>query len=482
MQQQPNIVLIMADDMGFGDVGCYGASKIPTPHMDRLADEGMVFMDAHAPSAVCTPTRYGVMTGRYCWRTALKHSVLFGYEPPLIEPDRLTVASLLKSAGYQTACVGKWHLGLGYSAKPNADIDFDSPLPWPSLTARELEEQIDFSQPLTGGPTALGFDYFFGTSGCSTAQPPYSFIENEHFVQEPNFYDDKPVFTSRPGMTVPDWDHKDVDPIFARKAVEYVEHQANSEGPFFLMLTPSAPHEPCMDEVVPEFARRQTEAGSRGDLVWLVDWMVGQVVDALERSGQADNTLILVTSDNGALPGDRVLDPGGPQAYHTYDHKSCGDWRGYKSHIWEGGHRVPLIAKWTGHIPANSRCEELICLTDVLATVAAIVDVPVPEGQAEDSVNMLSLLTRDQPHKPVRDSVIHHSEKGVFSLRSGQWKLIADTLGSGGWVTPADKPPVEGNPGQLYHIEDDPFETNNLWEQRPDIVTQLLTVLDEIRD
>ena len=226
--QNPNIIFIMADDMGYGDVGCYNPqSKIPTPNMDRLAHEGMRFTDAHSPSAVCTPTRYGVLTGRYCWRSALKSSVLFGYEPPLIEPERLTAASMLKAAGYHTACIGKWHLGLGYSAKAGEEIDFDRPLPWENAE-REFEEKIDFSQPLKGGPTELGFDYFYGTSGCPTCQPPYGFIENDRFVIEPSVYHDDPVFTSRPGMMAPRWRHQNADPEIARKAVEYIEQRAQT--------------------------------------------------------------------------------------------------------------------------------------------------------------------------------------------------------------------------------------------------------------
>ncbi|MBT7101415.1 sulfatase-like hydrolase/transferase, partial [Candidatus Poribacteria bacterium] len=261
---RPNIVFIMADDMGYGDVGCYNPdSKIPTPNMDRLAEEGVRFTDAHSPSAVCTPTRYGVLTGRYCWRSALKHSVLFGYEPPLIEPERLTVAGLLKRAGYHTAAIGKWHLGLGYSAKPGEDVDFDRPLPWGNAT-REFEEQIDFTARITGGPTELGFDYFFGASGCPTCQPPYGFIEDDRFVDPPSEYHDDPVFTSRPGMMSPGWRHKDADPKIAAKAVEYIESRAGSDAPFFVCLTSDAPHEPCTDEDNPEFARGKSDAGPRG--------------------------------------------------------------------------------------------------------------------------------------------------------------------------------------------------------------------------
>jgi arylsulfatase A len=483
--QRPNIVFIMADDMGFGDVGCFNPeSKIPTPHMDRLAEQGMRFTDAHSASAVCTPSRYGVLTGRYCWRSPLKYSVLFGYEPPLIEPDRLNVASMLKKVGYQTACIGKWHLGLGYTAKPNSPIDFDRPLPWPNAT-REDEESIDFSQPLTGGPLALGFDYFFGTSGCATAQPPYGFIENDRFVEEPSVYRAKSRYTGRPGMTAPSWDDSEPDPTFARKAVSYIEQCATSEEPFFLYLCPSSPHEPCLDEVVPAFARGKSDAGPRGDMVWLVDWMVGEVTAALERTGQADNTFIMVTSDNGALPGDRKQGPSESRTvealYNTYGHKSSGDRRGYKAHIWEGGHREPLIARWPGRIEPGSCCNQLVGLNDFIATCAAITDYALPPGAAEDSVNLLPALLGQSGDQPLREDLVHHSARGAFSIRHGRWKCIFDTRGSGGWPPPSDGPPVPGTPGQLYDLQEDPAECRNLWDEKPEVVQQLLDRLNEAR-
>ena len=472
-----NIVFIMADDMGFGDVGCFNPeSKIPTPNMDRLAAEGMRFTDAHSPSAVCTPTRYAVLTGRYCWRSPLKHGVLYGYEPPLIEPERLTVAGLLQQNGYHTACIGKWHLGLNFAVKPGQFIDFNRPLPWGNANQAQ-EEKIDFTQPLEGGPTALGFDYFFGAAGCPTCQPPYGFIENDHFVEPPSFYQAEYSFTGRPGMTAPNWDHKEADPTFTQKAVAYIEQQAESEQPFFLYLVPDTPHEPCVEEVVPDFARGKSQAGPRGDLVWLFDWIVGEVMDALERTGQADNTLIMVTSDNGALPGDRLPGQQGMAAYCTYDHKSCGDWRGYKSHIWEGGHREPLIARWPSHIAPNSTSDVLVCLIDLMASCAALLDVEMPAYAAPDSANILPVLLGEAISEPVRQDLIHHSATGVFSLRRGPWKCIFESQDSGGWPPPSGGPPEAGAPGQLYNLVDDPYETVNLWDERPDVIAELAGLL-----
>ena len=392
---------------------------------------------------------------------------------------------MLKNAGYDTACIGKWHLGLEYSTQPGKHIDFDAPLPWPNAT-REDEESIDFTKPITGGPTELGFDYFFGASGCPTCHPPYGFIENDRFVEVPSVYREKFWYTGRPGMTAPGWDDKEPDPTFSRKAVRYIERRAESDKPFFLYLTTSSPHEPCLVDVVPEFARGKSEAGPRGDMVWLVDWVVGQVVDALDRTDQADDTLIMVTSDNGALPGDRkqpLSDEDTVDArYHTYGHKSCGDWRGYKAHIWEGGHREPLIARWPGRIEPNTVSDQLVGLNDLMATCAAITDRELPNDAAEDSVSILPALLGEQLDDPLRSDLIHHSGTGAFSIRQGPWKCIFDTHGSGGWPPPSDGLPAPGSPGQLYNIADDPSEQVNLWNERADVVAQLRVLLERYQE
>ena len=471
---RPNIVYILADDMGYGDVGCYNPqSKIPTPYMDRLAREGMRFTDAHSPSAVCTPTRYGVLTGRYCWRTELKSHVLFNYELPLIEPERMTVASLLKRCGYHTGCFGKWHLGLGWGVKDGEVFDFDLPLPWPGGSPDPVEEdKIDFSKPIAGGPVELGFDRFYGTSGCSTAQPPYCFIDQDQTVGIPSVQKPVEMAGGRRGLMVPDWDHKEADPIFTEKAVAYIEERAKDEDtPFFLYLAASAPHEPCTVACVPEFLRGASEAGPRGDMVALFDWMVGQVMDALDRCGLADDTLVLVTSDNGALPGCNG---------RTYGHKSCGDWRGFKGFIWEGGHREPFIARWPGVVAPNSVCDALVGLQDFMATVADIVGESLPEDAGEDSASFLPALMGE--NELVRNDLIHHSCMGVFSIRRGDWKLIVDCDNSGDMGRGVDgcagTGPVPGARGQLYHMGDDPFESYNQFGREPGIVREFREMVE----
>ncbi len=341
---KPNIIYIMADDMGYGDLGCYGATKIPTPHMDRIAAEGVRLTDAHSSSAVCTPSRYAVLTGRYAWRGGLKRWVLGGYGTPLIEPERLTVASLLKAGRLphrgrrQVAC------GAGLAAQRRAAtrpiIDFGNPA-W-SVDGFD----IDHSAPIGNGPTTLGFDSYFGIAG-SLDMPPYCFIENDHTVGIPDREKEVYYNQQRKGMQTPDWQDDQVDITLAAKAVEFIEaaSAAEDDAPFFLYLTPASPHRPC--DVRPDFVVGASDAGDRGDMVVLFDWVVGQVLDALDRTGQADNTLIIVTSDNGG----RLTCADG----ETYGHASNGSLRGQKADIWDGGHREPFVARWPQRIPAGSK-------------------------------------------------------------------------------------------------------------------------------
>ncbi len=466
----PNIIVILADDMGIGDVGCYNdESLIPTPKMDALAAEGMRFTDAHSASAVCTPSRYGMMTGRYCWRTGLQHGVLYNYEPPLIERDRVTAASLLKTRGYRTACIGKWHLGLGFPVKPGHTFDFDRPLPWPSCSDTRLEEAIDFTQPVTGGPNALGFDYAWYTAGCSTVQPPYCFIDNGHFVDMENatVMDLPGVGGGRKGMTAANWSQTDVDLVFTQKAVEFIRtsRKQTPDSPFFLYLPLSSPHAPLLP---PELTRGRSQEGPRGDLVCVVDWSVGQIVATLDELGIADDTLLIVTSDNGPRIG-------------ANGHKSAWEYRGYKSHIWEGGHREAFIARWPGNIPPGSVCDEPIELTDMLATFAAVSGAELPDEAGPDSYNILPALLGETLGEPIREALVHHSCFGVFSIRQGQWKLILETKSSGGWVKPAGEAPVAGSPGQLFNLADDPYETVDLWDRDPEIVARLTALLTTYR-
>ena len=465
---RPNIIYIMADDMGYGDVGCYGATKIPTPNMDRLAAEGMRFLDAHSSSAVCTPSRYSVLTGRYCWRTIRQTGVGGGFSFPLIDPARLTVASMLKQRGYATAAVGKWHVGLGWQYKegmePSAGLMAEHPWDDPG--------DIDYTKPIIGGPNAVGFDYFFGIAG-SLDMPPYAFIENDRTVGLPSEEKDPYNAQQKKGFMTPGWKDEEVDTTFAEKAVKFIENHAakTPDDPFFLYLTPSAPHRPCMP---PDFARGASQAGSRGDMVCVVDWVVGQVTDALDRLGLADNTLIIITSDNGARPCD--VDG------ETYGHKSCGDLRGFKADIWDGGHREPFIVRWPGKVEPGTACDETICLADLMATCADVGGADLPRNAAEDSFSFLPALLGQERCERLRPSIVHHSARGVFSIREGRWKLVLG-LGSGGATAPRTEEPVEGGPlGQLYDMEKDPAEATNLWLERQDVVERLTKLLEKQKE
>ncbi|MEK6239330.1 MAG: arylsulfatase, partial [Planctomycetales bacterium] len=471
--EKPNIVFLMADDMGYGDVGCYNPqSKIPTPNMDRLAKEGMRFTDAHTPSSVCTPTRYGVLTGRYCWRSRLKRGVQWGFDHPLIESDRVTVASFLKRNGYATACVGKWHLGLGWTTKdgdegPWADRSKDKP--------HQAGWGIDYAKPLRGGPNALGFDYFFGIS-ASNNMPPYCFIENARVVGNPNVVKSPLHYGNSKAPMVAGWDDSRYGPTMTDKAIRFIErhHGDHPNQPFFLYFPSQAPHRPC---VPPDFVQGKSQAGRRGDMVFEFDWSVGRVLETLDRLGLAENTLIFVTSDNGATPGD----PFPPESKkrngnvfgETHGHKSCGDWRGYKSQIWEGGHRVPFLARWPKRVQAGSVNNELICLTDLLATVADVLDANLPKGAGADGGSLLPVLL-GKATKPVHEAVVHHDFSGRFAIRQGDWKYVAPATA----VARRRDDPKQA----LYNLRDDPRETMDQSAKHRDVVRRLANLLALIQE
>jgi arylsulfatase A len=447
----PNIVFILVDDMGWGDIAAYNPnSQIPTPNLDRLASQGMRFNDMHASSAVCTPSRYSILTGRYPWRASDKSGALTGYAPSLINPGRLTVAGLLKQAGYYTAGVGKWHLGLGSDAR------------------------TDFSKPFHPAPTDHGFDYYFGLA-ASLDMPPYAYFENDHLVTpatdkiEAAGKEGGPANGGRgnlgyhygAGAAAPGFKFDQVLPDFTAKAIDVIKQQAKQTRPFFLYFALTSPHNPWLP--LPEY-KGKSKAGDYGDFVYQTDAMVGQVLAAIEDSGLAKDTLIYFTSDNGA-PWDDVR-------IQQYGHRANANWRGRKSDVWEGGHRIPCIVKWPGHVAPGSVSNEMLSLTDFMATVAAVTGQTLPDNAAEDSFNTLAVL-EGRPHKPIRETIIHESGKGLRSIREGSWKLEMG-LGSGGFSEPADVDPIAGGPqGQLYDLKADPGELNNLWLARPDIVARL---------
>jgi arylsulfatase A len=461
----PNIVYILADDLGYGDVQCLNPEgKILTPNIDRLAAQGMVFTDAHSSSAVCTPTRYGILTGRYNWRSRLKNGVLGGFSPPLIERDRLTVAAFLDAGGYNTACVGKWHLGFNWQLKDGGVADDKGN--YGALYERAWD--VDYSLPILNGPLAVGFDYFFGIS-ASLDMPPYVFIEDDQATEIPTttkkFLREGPAGARFEGI--------DVLPQITQKTVEFISMKvaaAKTGTPFFIYMPLNSPHTPILPS--PEWQGR-SGLNAYADFVMQTDDTVGLVMAALERGGVVENTLIIFTSDNGCSPQANYAE------LAAKDHDPSHVFRGHKADIFEGGHRIPFIASWPARVKAGTTSQQLICLTDLFATAAEILGKPVPPDAAVDSVSILPAL-EGRDHGPLREAVVHHSINGSFSIRQGRWKLEL-CPDSGGWSVPrpnsdaAKKLPTV----QLYDLSVDIGETKNLESEHPDLVELMTKLLQE---
>jgi arylsulfatase A len=445
----PHIVVILADDLGYGDLGCYNKdAKIATPNLDRLARSGMRFTDAHTPASVCTPTRYGLLTGRYPWRSALKKGVLQGYSPALLEPGRLTLASLLRQKGYYTACIGKWHLGLG------------------------LAKQTDYAQPLRPGPNTAGFDYFFGIA-ASLDMPPYVYIENEGVTEAPSAKtpgQDRAhggALFWRAGAIAPGFKHSEVLGRLTDRAIDVIHKQA-AQKPLFLYLPLTAPHMPVLPTA--KYAA-QSDAGPYGDFVMQVDGAVGQVLKALDDAKIADNTLVIFTSDNGAYWF--------PEDIQRWNHRANGLLRGQKADIWEAGHRVPFLARWPGKVSAGSTSSEVICLTDLMATAASLVAAKLPADAAEDSFDLLPVLLGKKLNGPLRPATIHQAADGTLAVRQGPWRL-ARVLGSHGFSSPKNIVPRPGEAtGELVNLDRDLRETTNLWLREPEVVRRLTALLEQ---
>ncbi len=485
---KPNVVLILADDMGWGDAGCYNAeSKIATPHLDALAAGGMRFVDVHTPSSVCTPTRYTLLTGRYCWRTRLTSSVLDGFSPPLIEEGRVNLASLLKAKGYATACIGKWHLGMQWTKK-DGTLEMEDR----GEGGFRAGDDIDFGAEITGGPTAIGFDSFFGIS-ASLDMPPYCWIENGRCVPAPDgaieTAKDTIFLNQSGGAAHSAFTLEGVLPRLKERAVDWIDGQvkADAEEPFFLYLPLNSPHLP----VVPSAAfAGKSAVGHYGDFVMETDDFVGAVLDALERGGVLENTLVLFTSDNGGLwhgweaveEDDVAHYKPTPRAEYTaeFGHRSNAHLRGTKADIWEGGHRVPLIVHWPEVVEAGAVSAAQVELTDVLATVVDCLGEELGEETGPDSFSFLPVL-KGEAETSARPVMVHHSLRGVFAIRQGDWKYV-EARGSGGFSTPRQ---LGSHPrkreGQLYNLGEDVSETMNRWFEEPERVKEMGGMLERVR-
>lgn len=441
--EKPNIIYILADDMGYGDVQALNPenSKILTPHMDKLAADGMSFTDAHTCSSVCTPTRYGLLTGRYNWRSTRLRGVTNGLSAPLIPTTRTTVANVLKDAGYKTAMVGKWHLGLG--------------LP-------KTGKSIDWKGKVTDGPVDLGFDYWYGIS-ASLDFPPYIYIHNRSFVGEATA---RKAF-HRPGAAEPSFEAVEVLDELGKKSVEYIKEQ-KADQPYFLYVPLTSPHTPILPSQ--EWAGK-SEVGVYGDFMMQTDAVIGSIIKAVDESGTAENTIIIVTSDNGCAKKAEIPD------LIEKGHYPNAQYRGKKMELWDGGHRVPHIVRWPATVKAGTTSDEIICLNDFMATCSEITGRELKDHEGEDSVSFLSAL-KGEKIETQRKGIVHHSFTGKFAYRSGKWKIIF-VKGSGGLEHGYTKTEMKDQPiGQLYDMEADPSETKNLYEQHPEIVEELTAQLD----
>jgi len=476
---RPNIIYILADDLGYGDVSVYNPQgKIKTPYIDGLASEGMRFTDAHSSSAVSTPSRYGILTGRYSWRSRMKTGVLQGYDYSLIENGRQTVASLLKAKGYTTAVIGKWHLGLDWQLKDKAELSKEKreELYKPGSLITNLPPAIiDFSKPPQNGPLCHGFDYSY-ILPASLDMEPYCYLKNDTLTSPLTGYTEGNDLNTgatgafwRQGLMAEGFDFSDVLPNFTRQAVQYIHDKAEIKQPFFLYFPMPAPHTPWLPGA--EF-KGKSGAGSYGDYAVMVDYMVGQVLEAVTKAGIEDNTIIIFTSDNGPYWRPKMIE--------KYDHRSAGIFRGMKADAWDGGHRVPFIVKWPKYIKEGSVSNALTVLTNLMATVADITGSDSKKLSTEDSFSILPVLLGKSNVVPKQKAVVLHSSRGLFAIRSEDWKLIQGK-GSGGFSTTPAEEALMNEEGQLYNLKDDPSEKNNLYTTRKDIVKKLSKLLETIK-
>jgi len=461
----PNIVLVLADDMGPGEPS-HAGGLIPTPALDSMAEEGMRFTDAHTSSSVCTPTRYGILTGRYNWRSRLKSSVLFAAtDRALMDPARLNLSNFLQKEGYHTACIGKWHLGADFVRLPkDANMDKKKGPSW----------QIDYTQPFKNGPVDVGFDEAFIILS-SLDMAPYVYLRNDRAVSVPtvnkgfphNEYNDY----QRIGAAAKDFEASHCLADWAAESRRYIQRRAKDESkkPFFLYLPLTSPHTPITPGKA--FKGRYKQYSWYADFIAETDWVVAQVLEQLKQSGLDDNTLVIFTSDNGFAPYVKI-----PKMIAA-GYRPSGHFRGAKATIYEGGHRVPFIVRWPGKVQAGSTSDVTICTTDFFATFAELLGRKgdIPNNAAEDSFSFYPCMKGED--KPIRPFTIHHSISGKFAIRKGDWKLIMTRDGGGGWGLPWEKTRTTAKMVQLYNLNSDPGEAKNLEEMYPEVVEALVNDL-----
>ena len=479
--KKPNLLVILADDLGYGDVQCYNPErgKIPTPHIDRLASQGMRFTDGHSSSGVCSPSRYTLLTGRYHWRTRLQSGIVGVFGEPLIAPERMTIGTLAKQQGYRTACIGKWHLGWDWPLTKE-QRPLLSPSKQPADEARKVnkragavatEQQIAawrdiFSKPIAGGPSTRGFDLYFGTDIPNW--PPFCFIENDRTLGIPTEFLPPEYMVknqaSQQGPALKDWKLEGILPMLGTRTIQFINEAAEKKQPFLVYMPLTSPHTPLA--VNPEW-KDKSHLNLFADFVMETDAVVGRVLDALEKSGAADNTLVVFTADNGCAPYIGVED------LEKMGHYPSGPLRGYKADAWEGGHRVPFIVRWPGKVKPGSVCAQLVQQSDLMATFAEALGARLPDNAGEDSVSLMPLLKGGE--RPVRENAVSASIQGTPAVRSGSWKYIP-APGSGGWGKGGD----QSQPVQLYNLADDLGETKNLAAAMPEKVAEMKALLEKL--
>lgn len=495
---RPNVLLVFADDLGQGDVSCFNPNAgWKTPAMDRLAEQGMRMVDSHATSALCTPSRYGLLTGRYNWRSRLKSLVLPGDAESLIEKDRLTVAQFLSSRGYTTGVVGKWHLGLDWQLLENGDdldryglSEAEHPIPdarfgrdgnFSGKDRWEVEgADIDYSKPITFGPNQLGFDYSFITA-ASHDQPPFVYIENGEAVGTPTYFggdqwrldrltDAQWTQTQRGPMT-DDFDVSRLPQDFQNKTLDVLDEMLQGDDPWFLYVPSHLVHGPILPG---KSWQDRSGLGAYGDFVLQFDEYVGQMVQAIDDAGQADNTIVIVTSDNGASP------VAGFDHLRAHGHDPSNGWRGEKADIWEGGHREPFIVRWPAEIEPNSTSDQLISHADIFATLAEVLGDTLPAAAAVDSVSQLSAW--QGATDLTRETVVASSGGGGLTIRRGDWKLAFTSTSDGFKALSAQArggEPTRYEPAQLYDLSADAAEAQNLIAEYPGVVAELTELMGD---
>ena len=470
-EKLPNIVLILADDLGYGDVGCYNAqSKVPTPNLDRLARDGIRFTDAHSPSTVCTPTRYSLLTGRMAFRTGMRGVFTGAGGPCMIEKERLTLPGMLRQRGYKTAMFGKWHVGMTFFDREGKAINQNG-LP--------AVKRIDYSRRIPDAPIHRGFDHFFGTVCCPTTDWLYAFVDGDRIPLPPTRIVDRSSLPkhpysrdNRPGMIAADFDLEEVDLLFLEKSKAFLQQhvRSNPAQPFFLFHSAQAVHLPSFPA---DRFKGKSKAGPHGDFIFELDFVVGELLKTLENLGVSDNTLVMFSSDNGPEVTTTI------HMRADQQHDGARPWRGMKRDNWEGGHRVPFIARWPGKIAGGTTSNQTLNLTDLMATCAAIVEAELPNEAAEDSYNLLPALLGKAPQQMIRPYTLHQTISLALAIRRGPWKYL-DHKGSGGnSYTRAGLKQFEIRDtapqavGQLYNLDTDPGETINLALKHPEIVQEL---------